>query len=112
MADISKSDIKLMASQVLADTEDGGGQMTSNEIVSGNVNNLFPDISRLDRTYGRVSMRKAYISVQTDNRATYYGSHVALTEQAKDPLVNAALFTTKAGFDIKEAFQKRIEVIL
>ncbi|MGE4519556.1 MAG: hypothetical protein AB7E04_08625 [Desulfobacteraceae bacterium] len=109
MADISKSDIKLMASQVLADTEDGGGQMTSNEIVSGNVNNLFPDISRLDRTYGRVSMRKAYISVQTDNRATYYGSHVALTEQAKDPLVNTTLFTTKDWFDIREDCQKRIE---
>jgi hypothetical protein len=109
MADISKSDIKLMASQVLADTEDGGGQMTSNEIVSGNVNNLFPDISRLDRTYGRVSMRKAYISVQTDNRSTYYGSHVALTEQAKDPLVNTTLFTTKDWFDKRESCRNRIE---
>jgi len=109
MADISKQDIKLMASQVLADTEDGGGQMTSNEIVSGNVNNLFPDISRLDRTYGRVSMRKAYIAVRTDNRATYFGSHVALTEQAEDPLVNTTLFTTEDWFDRRESCQKRIE---
>jgi len=99
LADIQKDEIKLMSSQVLADTEDGGGQMTSNEIVDGNVNNLFPDISRLDRTYGRVSLRKAYLSVQTDDRATYYGAHVALTEQAEDPMVSTLLFSTENWFD-------------
>lgn len=109
MPDINKSSIKLMASQVLADTEDGGGQMTSVEIVDGNVNNLFPDISRLDRTYGRVSMRKAYLSIQTDDRATYYGSHIALTEQASDPLVNTTLFTTKNWFDNRASCKSRIE---
>lgn len=112
MADIQKDEIKLMASQVLADTEDGGGQMTSDEIVDGNVNNLFPDISRLDRTYGRVSLRKAYLSVQTDNRATYYGAHVALTEQAADPLVSTTLFTTENWFDVRQACRDRIEAYL
>ncbi len=98
-----------MASQVLADTEDGGGQMTANEIIDGNVNNLFPDISRLDRTYGRVSLRKAYLSVQTSDRATYFGAHVALTEQAADPLVNTTIFTTKDWFDSRESCRSRIE---
>lgn len=109
MADIQKDEIKLMASEVLADTEDGGGQMTSNEIVDGNVNNLFPDISRLDRTYGRVSLRKAYLSIQTADRATYYGAHVALTEQAADPLVGTTLFTTQDWFDRRASCQNRIE---
>ena len=112
MADISKDQIKLMASEVLADTEDGGGQMTSNEIVDGAVNNLFPDISRLDRTYGRVSLRKAYMSVQTDDRATYYGAHVALTEQATDPLVSTTLFTTEDWFDTRDNCRDRIESYL
>lgn len=109
MADIQKDEIKLMSSQVLADTEDGGGQMTSNEIVDGNVNNLFPDISRLDRTYGRVSLRKAYLSIQTADRATYYGAHVVLTEQAADPLVGTTLFTTQDWFDRRASCQNRIE---
>ncbi len=109
MVDISKDQIKLMSSEVLADTEDGGGQMTANEIVDGAVNNLFPDISRLDRTYGRVSLRKAYMSVQTDDRATYYGAHVALTEQAADPLVNTTLFTTEDWFDTRDNCRDRIE---
>ena len=112
MADISKDEIKLMSSEVLADTEDGGGQMTSNEIVDGNVNNLFPDISRLDRTYGRVSLRKAYLSIQTEDRATYYGAHVALTEQATDPLVGTALFTTEDWFDTRDNCKDRIESYL
>lgn len=112
MADILKSEIKLMSSQVLADTEDGGGQMTSNEIVDGNVNNLFPDISRLDRTYGRVSLRKAYLSVQTADRATYYGAHVALTEQAADPLVGTTMFTTEDWFDKRSNCRDRIEAYL
>lgn len=109
MVDISKDQIKLMSSEVLADTEDGGGQMTANEIVDGNVNNLFPDISRLDRTYGRVSLRKAYMSVRTEDRATYYGSHIALTEQAADPLVNTLLFSTENWFDTRNDCKSRIE---
>ena len=63
MADLNKEDIKLIKSQRLDDTNQGGGQMiggASAEVISGAVNELYPDISRLDRTYGRVSLRKAY----------------------------------------------------
>jgi hypothetical protein len=40
---ITDQDIRLMASEVLADTSDGGGRMTGNEVVDGVSNNLFPD---------------------------------------------------------------------
>lgn len=99
MGELNKSDIKLMEPQNLDDTDEGGGAMTTREVVDGSVNNLFPDISRLDRTYGRVSLRKAFLSVQTDNQNVYYGSHIALTEQAADPLVSVTFFTTKDWFD-------------
>ncbi|WP_257296187.1 hypothetical protein [Endozoicomonas sp. YOMI1] len=49
---IKNSDVKLFESQCLK--EDGDGQVTSNEIIDGNVNNLFQDISRIDRTIGDV----------------------------------------------------------
>lgn len=112
MADINKSDIKLMQSQRLDDTDQGGGQMTSQVIVDGQVNNLFPDISRLDRVYGRVSMRKAYLAVQTSARETYYGSHTILTEQAADPNVSVCFFSDKDWFDTREEAQDRIESYL
>lgn len=111
-ADILKSQIKLMAPQNLDDTAEGGGQMTGTEIVSGNVNNLFPDISRLDRTYGRVSLRKAFLSIRTTDRATYYGSHAVLTRQAADPLVGVTFFSTENWFDMRSNAKDRMEAYL
>lgn len=112
MSDINKADIKLLQSQRLDDTDQGGGQMTSLEVVDGEVNNLFPDISRLDRVYGRVSMRKAYLAVQTKDRSTYYGSHTILTEQAKDANVSVCFFSSKDWFDTRENARDRIEAYL
>jgi hypothetical protein len=55
------ADVKLLASQRLTDNPDGGGLMTSTEIVDGVVNNLWPDVSRVDRAYGVVNLRKLYL---------------------------------------------------
>ncbi len=112
MVDINHADIKLMASQRLDDTDEGGGQMTATEVVDGAVNNLFPDISRFDRVYGRVSMRKAFLAVQTANRATYYGSHAVITEQAADPNVGVTFFSSEDWFDTREDAKNRIESYL
>ncbi len=106
---ITELDIKLMASQRLSDTSDGGGRKTGVEIVDGNINNLFTDISRLDRTYGRVSLRKVFPSVQTDDTSMYSGCHVVLTNPATDPLVNVCLFSTNDPQDTRDAARDRIE---
>jgi len=98
-----------MKSQRLADTDDGGGRMTGIEVVDGNVNNLFPDISRTDRVYGRVSLRKAFMGVFTDDDSIYYGAHVILTDPADDPLVHTCLFTTNDPVDFRVQAQDRIE---
>ena len=47
---INNNDVKLFESQRLTDEEDGGGRVTGSEVIDGNVNNLFQDISRIDRT--------------------------------------------------------------
>ena len=47
---INNNDVKLLESQSLSDEEDGGGRVTGREVIDGNVNNLFQDISRIDRT--------------------------------------------------------------
>ena len=51
---ILTGDVKLVASQVMNDVEEGGGAPTSTEIVDGTSNALFNDISELDRAGGRV----------------------------------------------------------
>ncbi len=64
---INKENIKLFASQRLTDEDDGCGRATGNVVAVGQVNNLFRDISRIDRTVCDVSMRKVFVGVGTDN---------------------------------------------
>jgi len=66
---IYKDDIKLMASQRMTDTPDGGGRMTGNEIISGEHNTIFPDISDIDRAYGVVNIMSTHLSVQSTDTA-------------------------------------------
>ncbi|WP_320152561.1 hypothetical protein [uncultured Tolumonas sp.] len=96
---ILEGDIKLLASERLADTEDGGGRMTGTEVVTGQHNSLFADISDLNRTTGRVDMRKVFLDIDTDNVDVYFGSHVAVLKPPADPNVAITLFTTKDHFD-------------
>jgi hypothetical protein len=106
---IEKTDIKLMASERLTDFHDGGGAMTGNEIISGELNNLFPDISRLDRVYGRVSLRKCFPAVMTDNQDMYYGSHAIITDPPDDDNVYVTMFTRGDFDDIRDEAKDRIE---
>lgn len=106
---ILNSDIKMMKAERLTDFDDGGGFMTGNEFVSGAVNDLFPDISSLDRISGRLSARLGYASVQSDNTEALYGFHVILTKPADDPLVSVMMMRAgKEGetrVDAMERFQ-------
>lgn len=106
---IQSGDIKLLKSQVLLDTADGGGAMTGNEVVDGQSNNLFPDISELDRTYGRISLRKAFAAILTGTVDSYYGSHAIISRKPADPRVSVSLFSTRNWFDRRTAARDNIE---
>ena len=109
MAEITKDQIKLFESQVLTDDDGAGGARTNNEVTSGEMNNLFTDSSRMDRVYGRVSLRKAYPAVVTADQSVYYGSHIMLTKVADDALVKCWFFTTEDWFDQRSDAAGRIE---
>ncbi len=81
---INSTDVKLFESQRLSDEQDGGGRATENEVMDVNVNNLFQDISRIDRTIGDVAFHKVFVGISTDNNDSYPGSHVILTKNAKE----------------------------
>jgi hypothetical protein len=109
---ILDGDIKLLSSQVLDDVPEGGGLATGNEIVDGVSNNLFNDISELDRTYGRISLRKVFPAVTTLTTDGYYGAHVIIAEAPADPLVSASLFTTGSPSDVRTDAANRLESYL
>ncbi len=106
---ILATDIVFLQSERLTDASNGGGQMTGNVIASGTANNLFNDISDLDRTYGRVSTRKAFVAVQNDADDVYLGSHVILTNPPADDNVEVTLFTTKSWTDERDAARNYVE---
>ncbi|MER2546462.1 MAG: hypothetical protein ABTS16_24025 [Candidatus Accumulibacter phosphatis] len=75
-------------------------------------NNLFPDISELDRTYGRTSLRKVFPGVLTDTVDAYYGAHAIVAQAPADPRVSAALFSTKSWSDVRTSAQNKLESYL
>ena len=109
---IKRQDVQLLESERLTDEPDGGGRMTGTEVPDGEVNNLFPDVSRLDRTYGRVNLRKAFAAIRTTGTETYYGCHLAVAKQPQDENVSVLLFDTGDHDDERENARFRIEAYL
>lgn len=106
---ITAENIKLMKSEVLLDTTDGGGRMTTEEIAAGESNNLFPDTSSLDRVYGRLNLRKAFVSVQTQNTDSLMGANVIVAKKPEDPNIDVTLFSTRDWFDRRTGAQNQME---
>lgn len=109
---ILSGDIKLIKSQVMLDTDDGGGGVTDQEVIDGQSNNIFPDISELDRTYGRIALRKVFSQIDTNNTDSYFGSHLIVNKAPTDPRVTVALFDTADWFDRRTNARDRLESYL
>lgn len=106
---ITAPDIKLLESERMADTTDGGGRRTSRVIPDSVAGNIFPKVSRLDSVYGRVNLRKVYGAVQTGDVDTYAGAHAIITDPPDNALIHTTLFTTASEFDTRTTARDRIE---
>lgn len=106
---ITVDDVKLLKSQRLTDESDGGGRATGEAIIDNEINNLFPDISRLDRTLGRINMRKVFAGVVTENQDRYLGAHCIVTRKPGDDLVHALMFNTGSQTDEREEARTFVE---
>lgn len=106
---IATTDVKLLKSQRLTDEADGGGRAIGTAVVDGEVNNVFPDLSRLDRTVGRINLRKLFAGVMTTNDDAYLGAHAIVTEAPEDPRVSVLLFNTGSQTDVRSNARDAIE---
>jgi hypothetical protein len=105
---ITINDIRLLASERLTDDADGGGFMTANAILDGVENNLFPDISEIDRAQGAVDYRKAYGAVLADNADVYYGAHVIIDVIPGDEAVSALLVPSTGVAELRSELIARL----
>lgn len=106
---IQTGDIKIYESDTMDDTAQGGGQMTGNVIVDGQSNNIFEDISTLDRVYGAVKMRKVYPAVSIQTQDKYFGSHAIISKLPVDQKIGVNLFNTEDWFDRRPEAKSRVE---
>ncbi|AVH48642.1 hypothetical protein [Acinetobacter sp. SWBY1] len=106
---IETKDLVLYKSERLTDTDDGGGKYSGKVIVDGQSNNLFNDVSEMDRTMGDVSMRKIFPAVITEDTDALMGATVFISENPQDPNVSALLFSTKNWTDERRSAQNRVE---
>lgn len=109
---ITETDIKLLASARMTDTPDGGGRMTGNVIQSGVDNNIFDDVSALDRVHGNASLRKVFPMVLTNTTDKYLGARVIIDQPPADANVHGLLFDASSLFDTRDAARARVEAYL
>lgn len=106
---IETNNLVLYKSERLTDTPDGGGKYSGQIVVDGESNNLFPDVSELDRTMGRVSLRKIFAAVNNNDTEALMGSTVFISRNPDDPNVSALLFSTRSHTDTRDSAQNRVE---
>ncbi len=106
---ILTDDIKLLKSQVMADTADGGGAMTANAIADGVSNNLFPDTSAVDRALGRVNIRQIFGVAQTNDNDSLLGTHAMVVAAPQDPLVHCTLMPAPRWGASRTEYKEQIE---
>ena len=109
---ITESDIKFLAPQRLTDTTDGGGRMTGVVVQDGVDNNIFDDVSSLDRVYGNVSLRKVFGAVLTTDTDKYLGARVIVDAAPADANVKAVLFAASTTNDTREETRVKVESYL
>lgn len=109
---ILRDDVKLLASRVMDDVDEGGGAPTANEIHDGVSNEIFPDISEFDRAAGRVSLRKVFVAVDSTNTDTYLGANVIVAQPPSDDNVSVTIFDTASTFDERSDAVSRLEAYL
>lgn len=105
---IQEQNIVFVESQVMDDVPEGGGAATGTTIVDGAMNNIFEDVSDLDRAYGRFSLRKIFLAVRTLDRDLFGGAKTVVTALPTDDALSYTLFSHGDPFDTRAEAADRV----
>lgn len=106
---ITEDNIKFLASQRLTDTPDGGGRMTGVVVQDGVDNNIFDDVSSFDRVGGKVSLRKVFGAVLTQDTDKYLDARVIIDAAPADANVKGVLFAASSTNDTRSQASEKVE---
>lgn len=97
---ITPADIKVLASAAMTDADDGGGFMGGVAVQDGTENNVFPDLSSVDRVFGRLQLRKIYPAVVTTGVDALLGANLIVEDEPDD--TNIATWVFAAGGEAEQ----------
>ena len=109
---IPEGNIVFVKSQTMDDVPEGGGAATGTVVVDAQLNNVFEDISDLDRTYGRFNLRKLFLAVRALNTDLYGGAKTIISKLPTDTAISYTLFSTEDAFDTRLESVNRVEAYL
>lgn len=109
---ITQNDLEILKSEIMADTPDGGGLPTGVAVIDGVSNNLFPDVSDIDRLLGRVRLRKVSLAVKTANAELLQATRMLFTELPDNPNISVFAFQASDFADRRSDAQNKIESYL
>jgi len=109
---ITQNDLEILKSEIMADTPDGGGLPTGVAVIDGVSNNLFPDVSDIDRLLGRVRLRKVSLAVKTANAELLQAARLLFTELPDNPNISVFAFKATSFADRRTDAQNKIESYL
>lgn len=88
---ILSADIKLLASRIMDDGDEGGGGPSAHAIPYGTSNGVYLDVTEADRAGGNVSVRQLHMAVMTPNAEQFMGASIILALPPTDPNVSITL---------------------
>ncbi len=106
---ILASNLKLIAASTMGDTPANGGLPSSVEIIDGGSNGVFPDVSEADRL-GRLQFRKVYLSVDSDDTATFQGANSVITKVPADAATSTVMFPAASAAETQADMVQRLGV--
>lgn len=109
---ITQNDLEILKSEIMSDTDDGGGLPTGIAVIDGVSNNLIPDVSDIDRLIGRVRLRKIYLAVKTANTNLLQAPRMLFTELPDNPNISVFAFKATSFSDRRADAQNKIESYL
>jgi hypothetical protein len=86
-----RTDLKIYKSERMTQQADAGGQRTSNEVLNGQLNEVFGNISDIDHAQSAVDIAKVYPAVATNDTQLLQDGHLLINEPPLDPLVDVLL---------------------
>lgn len=88
---MNRTDLKIYQSARMTQQPDAGGQRSSNEVISGRLNDVFSNISAIDYAQSALDIVKVFPAVSTNSTELLQDAHIFISAPPVDPLVDVLM---------------------